>query len=78
MLSSDCQREETGALLEAKLKHPVTDAQKACIAEVLKAAAAGQAADLLMSFDSDVPEQLAAMLYARQERGERAEVEAVS
>jgi len=57
---------------------PATDTQKACVADVLKAAAAGQSSDLLMSFDSDVPEQLAAMLCARQERRAQAEVEAVS
>ena len=71
-------RDETVALLEAKLKQPATDAQKTCVAEVLKVAAAGQSSDLLMSFDSDVPEQLAAMLCARYERRAHVEVEAVS
>ncbi|MGM9482966.1 hypothetical protein ACS5PN_17365 [Roseateles sp. NT4] len=78
VLGSDRMRNETVALLEAKLKQPATDAQKACVAEVLGAAAAGQASDLLMSFDNDVPEQLASMLCAWHERRMQAEVEAVS
>ena len=78
VLGSDRVRNETVALLEAKLKHPATDAQKTCVADVLKAAAAAQSSDLLMSFDSDVPEQLAAMLCARHERRAHVEVEAVS
>lgn len=78
VLGSDRLRDETVALLEAKLKQPATDAQKTSVAEVLRAAAAGQSSDLLMSFDSDVPEQLAAMLCARHERKALAEAEAVS
>jgi hypothetical protein len=77
VLGSDRLRDETVALLESKLRHPATDAQRACVADVLRAAAAGQSSDLLMSFDSDVPEQLAAMLCSRHERRTRAEVEAV-
>ena len=78
VLGSARMRHETVALLEAKLKQPATDAQKACVAEVLNAAAAGQSSDLLMSFDSDVPEQLAAALCARHERQVPVEAEAVS
>ncbi len=78
VLGSDRLRNETVALLEAKLKQPATDAQRTCVAEVLRAAAAGQASDLLMSFDNDVPEHLAAMLCARHERSAAAEAEAVS
>ncbi|MDR7332565.1 hypothetical protein [Roseateles asaccharophilus] len=78
VLASDRLRDETVALLEAKLKQPATDAQKACVAEVLKAAAAGQPSELLMSFDSDVPEQLAALLCARHERRTQVQAEAVS
>ena len=78
VLGSDRMRNETIALLEAKLKQPATDTQKACVAEVLKAAAAGQPSELLMSFDSDVPEQLAALLCARHERMAQAEAEVVS
>ena len=64
VLASDRLRHETLALLEAKLQRPATEAQKACVAEVLLAAAARQSPDVLMSFDSDVPEQLAARLSA--------------
>lgn len=78
VLGSDRMRDETVALLEAKLRHATTDAQKTCVAEVLKAAAAGQPSDLLMSFDSDVPEQLAAMLFARHGHRTLADAEAVS
>lgn len=78
VLASDRLRRETVELLEAKLKQPATDAQKACVAEVLKAAAAGQSPDLLMSFDSDVPERLASMLCARHERAAHAEAAALS
>lgn len=78
VLGSDRLRDETIALLEAKLKQPASDAQKNSVAEVLSAAAAGQSSDLLMSFDSDVPEQLAAMLCSRHERRTHAEAEAVS
>lgn len=69
VLSSDRMRNETVALLEAKLGQPATDAHKACVAAVLKAAAAGQSSDLLMSFDNDLPGQLAGLLlpwFARQ------------
>lgn len=78
VLGSDRLRDETIARLETKLAHAATDAQKASVADVLKAAAAGQSADLLMSFDNDVPEQLAAMLCARHQRKATPEVEAVS
>lgn len=77
VLASDRMRAETIARLEAKSDRPATDAQKACVAAVLKAAAAGQASDLLMSFDNDVPELLAARLCARDEHVAVAEVEAV-
>ena len=78
VLGSDRLRDETLALLEGKLKQPATDAQKSRVAEVLKAAAAGQSSELLMSFDCNVPEQLAAMLSAQHERKAMVEVEAVS
>lgn len=78
VLGSERLRNETIGLLEGKLAHTASEAQKASVAEVLKAAAAGQAADALMSFDSDVPEQLAAWLYARQKQGATEAVEAVS
>ena len=78
VLGSDRMRDETVALLEAKLKHAASDAQKNCVAEVLRAAAAGQSSELLMSFDSDVPEQLAAMLCAQHAHQVCSETEAVS
>lgn len=66
VLASDRLRDHTLALLEARLQQPATAAQKACVTSVLKAAAASQSPDLLMSFDSDVPERLAAQLSARE------------
>ncbi|MDG0856796.1 hypothetical protein [Roseateles puraquae] len=66
VLGSERLRDETIRLLEGKLTHVASDAQKASVTEVLKAAAAGQAADALMSFDSDVPEQVATLLYIRR------------
>ncbi|CAM3936776.1 hypothetical protein [Roseateles saccharophilus] len=78
VLGSDRMRNETVALLEAKLKQPATDAQKTCVAEVLRTAAEGQSFDLLMSFDSDVPELLAAMLHAQFAARAMPEAEAVS
>lgn len=78
VLGSPRLRDETVARLEAKLARPATDAQKTCIADVLRAAAEGQPPELLMSFDNDVPEQLAAGLYARHQRRTHAEAEALS
>ncbi|MFG6460440.1 hypothetical protein ACG04Q_02575 [Roseateles sp. DXS20W] len=78
VLGSDRLRHETVARLEATLGCAATDAQKACVADVLRAAAAGQAADALMSFDNDVAEQLAALLCARTASRTPADVEAVS
>ena len=67
VLGSSRMRDETVSLLEAKLEQPASAAQKACIDYVLSVAAAGQSSELLMSFDSDVPEHLAAMLFSRHE-----------
>ena len=78
VLGSERMHRDTVALLEAKLQHPATDAQKACLADVLQAAAAGQSSELLMSFDSDVPEALASLLCSRHQRHAQPEVEAVS
>lgn len=77
VLGSERLRNETIRLLEGKLTHTASDAQKASVTQVLKAAAAVQAADALMSFDSDVPEQLAALLYARGDARAAVAVEAV-
>lgn len=62
VLGSDRLRDETVAQLEAKLRQPASEALKARVADVLLAAAQRQPTDLLMSFDCDVPERLAAML----------------
>lgn len=77
VLGSERLRNETIRLLEGKLSHTASDAQKASVTNVLKAAAAVQAADALMSFDSDVPEQLAALLYARGDARAAVAVEAL-
>ena len=78
VLGSDRLHRETIALLERKLTHTASDAQKASVAQVLQAAGARQAADALMSFDNDVPEQLAALLYARHVRDAAPALDAVS
>lgn len=64
ILGSDRMREETVSALEAKMKHPASEEQKAFVADILKSAAAVQAPDSLMSFDNDVPEQLSGNLCA--------------
>ncbi|MFG6467523.1 hypothetical protein [Roseateles sp. BYS87W] len=78
VLGSDRMRNETVALLDAKLKHPATDVQKTCVAEVLRTAAVGQSPDLLMSFDSDAPNSWLRCCAPQHGLGVRAEVEAVS
>lgn len=65
VLASQRMQDETVALLEARIAAPVSEQQRAGIAEVLRLAAAGQASELLMSFDNDVPAQLAAALSDR-------------
>ena len=75
VLGSDRMRSDTVALLEAKLGQPATEAQKSRVTEVLRAAAAAQPADLLLSFDSDLPELMAAMLCSRHEHSKQAEAE---
>lgn len=62
VLGSERLRDACLATLEARFGQPVTDEQKTGVAEILKRAAAEQAPDLLMSFDNDVPEQLASAL----------------
>lgn len=77
VLGSARLRNETFARLEAKLGQPASDAHKACVADVLNAAAASQSSDQLMSFDNDLLELLAALLCARHERRTQAEAEAL-
>lgn len=62
VLGSGRLREAAVSFLETRLKHAATDEQKACVAGILKSAADTQAPELLMSFDNDVPEQLATLL----------------
>lgn len=65
VLGSARMRDETVAMLHARYKHAVTSEQKAGVAEILRQASAKQAPDLLMSFDNDVPAQLAGLLGAQ-------------
>ena len=64
VLGSDRLREQTLTVLEARLQRAANDDQKACVADILRLAAAGQASDRLMSFDNDVAERLAERLCA--------------
>ncbi len=64
VLGSDRLRDETLAALETRLQQAASDAQRACVSDILASAAAQQAPELLMSFDNDVPEQLAQWLCA--------------
>jgi len=64
ILGSDRLRDATVRALETRCQHAATEAQKASIAGILKSAADAQAPDLLMSFDNEVPEQLADLLCA--------------
>lgn len=64
ILGSERMRDETVLALETRSPHAVTDAQKACVAGILKSAAEAQAPELLMSFDNEVPETLAELLCA--------------
>lgn len=59
VLGSDRMREDTLSLLAIKCEQAATDEQKAYVAGILKSAAETQAPELLMSFDNDVPQQLA-------------------
>jgi len=64
VLGSDRLRDATLACLAQRHSHVATDAQRASLADILKSAAAAQAPELLMSFDNEVPEQLADSLCA--------------
>lgn len=64
VLGSERTRAATVSCLETKHRYAATDAQKASLAGILQAAAAAQPAELLMSFDNEVPEQLADALCA--------------
>lgn len=64
VLGSDRLRDATLACLAQRHSHIATDAQKASLVGILKSAAEAQAPELLMSFDNEVPEQLADSLCA--------------
>lgn len=64
ILGSDRLRDATVDSLAKRHHHAVTDAQRESLAGVLKSAAEAQAPELLMSFDNDVPDQLADFLLA--------------
>ncbi|EYC52770.1 hypothetical protein AZ34_03130 [Hylemonella gracilis str. Niagara R] len=64
VLGSDRLREATVDSLARRHHHVVTEAQRESLAGVLKSAAEAQAPELLMSFDNDVPDQLADYLLA--------------
>jgi hypothetical protein len=64
VLGSDRLREATVDSLAKRHHHVVTEAQRESLAGVLKSAAEAQAPELLMSFDNDVPDQLADYLLA--------------
>jgi hypothetical protein len=51
-------------VLATRMGQSVSDAQRACLLDVLRSAASAQPADALMSFDNDVPEHLATLLCA--------------
>ena len=51
-------------VLAAHLGHEVSEAQQACLVDVLQSAATAQPTDALMSFDNDVPGHLAMLLCA--------------
>lgn len=63
-MSSARLRDDTVARLAGWLKRPLSEPLKSWIADVLSAAAAAQPSKLLMSFDNDVLEQLAALMCA--------------
>ncbi len=64
VLGSDRLRDATLACLAQRHSHVATDAQRASLAGILKSASAAQAPELLMSFDNELPEQLADLLCA--------------
>lgn len=64
VLGSDRLRDAILACVADRHHHVATDAQKASLTGLLKSAAEAQAPELLMSFDNEVPEQLADSLCA--------------
>lgn len=62
VLGSQRLQEASLVVLAAHLGHEVSEAQRACLVDVLQSAATAQPTDALMSFDNDVPEHLATLL----------------
>ncbi|MCV0439657.1 MAG: hypothetical protein K5880_13610 [Hydrogenophaga sp.] len=62
VLAADRTRDAVLTVMELRLGQPVDDAQRADVREVLQAASAAVSTELLMSFDNDVPAQLARLL----------------
>ncbi len=65
VLGSQRLLEDCVAALGTALGKPASQVQRDLVLELLQAAAAAQSADTLMSFDNDVPAQLAALLCER-------------
>jgi hypothetical protein len=64
VLGSQRLQEACLVVLAAHLGGEVSEAQRACLVDVLQSAATAQPTDALMSFDNDVPEHLATLLCA--------------
>ncbi len=64
VLGSPRLQQETVALLHSKHGYAASEAQQASLAGLLQSAAAAQAPELLMSFDNEIPQQLAEVLCA--------------
>lgn len=67
VLGSDRLREMVLAALASRLGRPADDTQRKAVHDLLQAAAAGQPADALMSFDNDVAEHLSQLLITEFE-----------
>lgn len=78
VLGAPVTQERSVSLLEARLDQPATATQKAYVGKVLQSAAAGMAPEALMSFDNDVPELLADILYVWLKTQPEVPAEAVS
>jgi hypothetical protein len=64
VLGSQRLQDACRAALAAHLGDEVSEAQQACLVDVLQSAATAQPSDALMSFDNDVPAHLATLLCA--------------
>ena len=69
VLGAERTRDAALAALAQSLQQSVSAEQQACVSDILQSAAAAQSDELLMSFDNDLPAQLAGLLlpwFARQ------------